>query len=55
MSECSTIVICGRRITDYVLSCLSQFNNGRSVVKLKAVAGNMTRAVEIAHRWNHRI
>ncbi|MBC7252696.1 MAG: hypothetical protein H5T72_01825 [Actinobacteria bacterium] len=49
MGECSTIVICGRRITDYVLSCLSQFNNGKDLVELKAVAGNITRGVEIAH------
>ncbi len=49
MSEDESIIVCGRRITDYVLNCISRFNRGNKYVSLKAIGGNILKGVEVAH------
>ncbi|MEM2960555.1 MAG: hypothetical protein QW385_00530 [Thermoproteota archaeon] len=40
--------VCGKRISEYVVSCLGKFNRGADTVTLRAVGENISRAVEVA-------
>ncbi len=55
MSDCATVVVCGRRITDYVLTCLSHFNDGKKAVKLKEIAHILKSQVQDIRIENCRI
>ncbi|MBO3842950.1 MAG: hypothetical protein FGF48_11150, partial [Candidatus Brockarchaeota archaeon] len=40
--------VCGKRISEYMVSCLGKFNRGANTVTLRAVGENINRAVEVA-------
>ena len=45
----SVVDVCGKRTRDYLVECLSRFNRGVETVRLRAIGGNISKAVEVAH------
>jgi DNA-binding protein len=43
------IDICGKRISEYIVDILAKFNRGMNDLKIRAIGGNISKGIEIAH------